>query len=84
MWEVASKICSEARESPESPEGRKVGSLEQPPEPSNLHKEIDSSAPEGPSPKPLLPVNLREVKWKKGLGWGFIGFNLSFTHTIFS
>lgn len=64
MWEVASKICSEARESPESPEGRKVSFPRAAPEPSNLRKEIDDSAPNGPSPKPLLIVNLREVKWK--------------------
>lgn len=51
MWEEASKICSEARESPESPEGRKVGSPGAASEPSKLHKKIDDSVPEGPSPK---------------------------------
>lgn len=29
------------------------------------HKKINDGAPKGPSPKPLLAVNLREVKWRE-------------------
>ena len=59
---MASRICSEARKSPESPEGRKVGSPRAAPEPSNLCKEIHDGAPAGSSLKSLLIVNL---SWKE-------------------
>lgn len=64
---MASRICSEARESPESPKGKKVGSPWAAPDPSNT--KINNGAPEGPSPGPLLPVNLKAVRWKEmGVG----------------